>query len=649
MGIMLANAERLAHEVLAEVLMPPSPIDFLSWAERNVIIEEGSFPGAYNRRLFPYFDEILRALGPDDPCRYVTLVGSAQIGKTMLANIFTCGSLVMGRGNFLYCHPTDDNARRWSKMKLSPMMRSIPVMREQFPQRIRDGSDNVLWKERKDGLTTLLITGANSPASLSQVTIHFQVQDDLSKWEMNSAGDPEAQADNRSRAIEFAKIFKVSTPLVIPGCRISKDFETGTQEYPFCPCPHCGHFQILDWDNMLAGLDPAKPEDAHFTCEACGAIIEEQHRPEMLARFEWRARNPAAKREHRSFWIWSAYSYLQSWERIAQEWLKNRGDPAAEKTFLNDTAGKAYRAHGEARPWEEIRDRAAESSYVRGTVPAGALLLMLGIDCQGDRVEWQLVGFGREYRRFVIDYGIIQNHISDPDCQRNLDLLLAKRWKNVVGRQLEIDLTAIDGNAWVEDVWSFARRHPSSKLIMVRGRGDDAAPRLARVKRERNQKTGLLLKYSKRFFHLGVSVLKMSLYRDLAKDDPLATGYIAFPSGLEDEYFQELTAERRVPVKKSGFTVYRWTKDDRQDNEALDTLIQATGAALRFGVYGMSDVGWARIEAERESPHEAQGDLEDLLGAPPRAIGLAMVRPADSSPTVRRVVSSDGIGSKLPR
>jgi hypothetical protein len=56
-------------------------------------------------------------------------------------------------------------------------------------------------------------------------------------------------------------------------------------------------------------------------------VIEEHHRPEMLAGFEWRARNPAAKREHRSFWIWSAYSYLQSWARIAAEWLKARGEP----------------------------------------------------------------------------------------------------------------------------------------------------------------------------------------------------------------------------------------------------------------------------------------------------------------------------------
>ncbi|MFZ3352255.1 MAG: terminase gpA endonuclease subunit [Xanthobacteraceae bacterium] len=615
MTIALANADRVSSEVMAAALKPPPPIDYLSFATRHVVIEDGSFPGPYNRSLFPYFDEILKALGPDDPCRFVTLMGSAQIGKTTVANIFTCGSLVMSKGNFLYVHPTEENARRWSKMKFAPMMRTIAIMRENFPQRARDIADSVMYKERKDGLASLLITGANSPASLSQVTIASQVQDDLSKWEMNSAGDPETQADNRSRAIEFAKVLKVSTPLVVPGCRITRDFESGSREMPYVPCPHCNHFQVLEWDNMLAGFDPSKPDDAHFTCIACGALIEEHHRPRMLECFEWRAQNPAAKREHRSFWIWSAYSYLQSWPRIVQEYLKARGDPGAEKVFLNDTAGKPYRAHGEARPWEELRDRAAQSHYVRGTMPAGALLLMMGIDCQHDRVEWQLIGFGRDYRRYVVEYGIVDRHISDPDCQRNLDLVLQRTWKNAAGRQIGIDMTAIDGNAWTEDVWTFARRHPSSKLIMIRGRGDDAAPRLALVKRERNEKTGRLLKYSKRFYNLGTSALKMGLYRDLAKDDPLTSGYVEFPSGLDDEYFQELTAERRAPVKRNGFTVFRWIKDDRQDNEALDTFVQATGAAIKYGVFGLSDKGWERIAAERESTASVQGDLEDLLSA----------------------------------
>jgi phage terminase large subunit GpA-like protein len=596
---LLANPERLAHEAIAAALRPPAPIDYLVWAEANVSFDD-PIPGPFDRTKFPYFAEILRALSPSDPCRYVTVISSAQIGKTTIGNIFTLGSLTMGRGTVMYCHPTDDNARRWSRMKLSPMMRATPVVAEQFPQRARDGADNVLFKDRRDGLARLLITGANSPASLSQVTSEFLVEDDLSKWEPNAAGDPETQADNRARAIEFAKILKISTPLVLPGCKITRNFELGSQEMPYVPCPHCGEMQVLEWDNMLANLDPEQPEHAHFTCDNCGGVIEEHHRPQMLAGFEWRAQNAAARREHRSFYIWSAYSYLQSWSRIAQEWLKARGDPGAEQTFICDTVGKAYRAQGESPPWETLRDRAAQSHYIRGTIPRGALLYMVGIDCQIDRVEWQLVGFGAEYRRYVIDYGIIGRHISDANCQRNLDLVLARRWKNSVGREFGVDFAAIDGNAWTEDVWSFARRYPSNKLIMVRGRGDDAAPRLALVKRERNESTGKVLARSRRFYNLGVSGLKMSLYRDLQKDDPTARGFVSFPSGLGDDYFQELTAERRTALKHHGFTVYRWVKDDRQDNEALDTAIIATGAALRFGVYSLSDRGWDAFRAQRE-------------------------------------------------
>ena len=153
--------------------------------------------------------------------------------------------------------------------------------------------------------------------------------------------------------------------------------------------PHCQHMQVLTWDNMLSTLNPEHPEDIGFSCVACGCLIEERHRPQMLAGFEWRPRNPAAMRLHRSFWLWSALSPLQSWARIAQEWLKARGDPSAEQVFINDVVGLAFKAQSETTPWEQLRDRAAQSNYVRGTVPDGALLLMLGIDCQGDRTEWQ--------------------------------------------------------------------------------------------------------------------------------------------------------------------------------------------------------------------------------------------------------------------
>lgn len=633
MIVRTTNAAWLAECVLADVLSPPPPVDYLAWAESNIIFSEreSAFPGPYNRTLFPYFDEILRALGPDDPCRVVTIKKSAQLGGTVLANIFTGGSIDMDPSDVLYVHPTENNAQRWSKLKLSPMIRGTPALARHFPMRSRDGLDSVLYKERADGRGAILISGANSPASLSQVTMKRQVQDDLAKWEMNSAGDPETQADTRSRSHEFAKILKISTPLVEPGCRITSNFEKGSQERLYVPCPHCDAFQVLEWENMLADLDEEKPQDAHFTCIECGCEIHEHHRSGMLPRSEWRADNPKAKREHRSFDIWSAYSYLQSFERIAREWLSAKGSPGAEQTFLNDTVGRAYKTLGEAPPWEALRDRAQESDYPRGTIPVGALILTIGIDCQIDRVEWQLVGWGREHHRWIIETGVIPGHIATEGAQALLDGLLEQTWPNRFGQRHRADLAGIDGNAWTEDVWSWVRRWPASRVIMLRGVPSESAPLLMKVKKERNR-AGKLLAYSKRFYNFATSVLKMRLYRNLTKLDPQERGFVGLPQGLDDEYFRQLTSEsRRAKKTKTGFTVYEWVKDPMQANEMLDTALQAEAAAFRLGVHDLPDPIWDRYSTERETPPpDQQLDLEDTLFALPLAPAPATPMPAAS-------------------
>lgn len=620
MCIHVANPLRQAHFAMAEAWEPPPDVDYLEWAKNNISFSdrESEIKGPYNEDLFPLASEILRALSPDDPCRIVTFAKSAQLGGTVLANIFTLGSLDMDPGDFLYVHPTDDNARRWSKMKLAPMLKGTTAVAKLFPTKSRDGSDSVLYKERIDGRGALQISGANSPASLSQVTMKRQVQDDLAKWENNTAGDPETQADSRSKAHQFAKLFKISTPLIKPGCRITKSFEAGSQEVPELPCPHCDHYQVLTWDNMLANLDEAKPEKACFSCVSCGGRIEEHHRKAMLKRHRFVVGNPKMLRYHRSFWWWAAYSVLETWENIARAWIAAKGNPAKEQTFMNDMAGLAYEAAGEAVPWETLKARAEQSHYRRGTIPAGGLLVTIGVDCQKDYVQWQVVAWGRELRRFVVERGVFPGHISEPGCQAALDDLLKSTWPNAVGRRLGPDLLAIDGNAFTEDVWEWAKRHPAHRVIMVRGRGEETAPLIARVKKERNQRTGKVLKYSRRFFNFAASVLKMGLYRLLAKTDPMERGFIAFPTGLEDDYFQQLTAERRKATKnRSGFEVWSWIKDPTQANEDLDTMNQAETAAIKLGVRAFTDAHWDRYEAEREAPLQGQQlDLEDLMGAP---------------------------------
>jgi phage terminase large subunit GpA-like protein len=149
-----------------------------------------------------------------------------------------------------------------------------------------------------------------------------------------------------------------------------KNYEAGSQERFFVPCPHCEAMQTLEWENMLADLDESKPEKAHFTCVECGGVIEQHHRPAMRRRGRVARRQSEGEAVHRSFYIWSAYSELQSWELIARSWLKAKGDPKSEQTFLNDVVGRAYRTTGEAPPWERCATGADSRAQGRGTIPA---------------------------------------------------------------------------------------------------------------------------------------------------------------------------------------------------------------------------------------------------------------------------------------
>ena len=95
------------------------------------------------------------------------------------------------------------------------------------------------------------------------------MQDDLSKWENNDAGEPETQAETRSKAYEDAKILKVSTPTEEGACRISRSYDRGTQEQWHVPCPHCHELQPLEWEwmqrNIDAALEAGKPASAGAT------------------------------------------------------------------------------------------------------------------------------------------------------------------------------------------------------------------------------------------------------------------------------------------------------------------------------------------------------------------------------------------------
>lgn len=596
----LAGSARVAHETAAAVFEPPPEFDINVWAEQHLVLgNESPFPGRYDGSRFPFFRRPLEALGPDDPARTVSLLGSAQIGKTFVALIYIAASLDLDPGGILYVHPTEPNAIRFARTKWRPLIRETPRLAEILDTRqSKEGGNSTLYQERRDGRGSILLGGANSAASLSMISVKRQVQDDLSKWENNRAGDPEAQADSRSKAFPDAKILKLGTALLTGSCRITRVFSQGTQCYYYVPCPHCGHMQPLDPDNFIANIDADAPGLAHFSCVACEGEIQERHRSAMIARGEWRAHNPGAIDE--SFTIWSAYAPLESWERIARGYLAAQGDPASEQTWWNDTGGRAYELPGEAPPWKDLRARGETFGHQLGRVPQGALILTLALDVQDEYVDGVVVGWGRDLNRWVIARVRVEGFIAQPETRAALNRLVDFEWPTFCGTRRRVDLAGIDAGNWLDDVFEWAQGFPKSRVIMLRGVRGDAAPTLAPVRRERRP-DGRPVKYQGRFFNVGVNSLKGALYKFLRVEIPGQRGFIHFAKGLDDDYFEQLTAEKRTPtIDKRGFTVYAWVKPRGQRNEQLDVMVYSQALATKLGWRTISPGGWDRLADLRE-------------------------------------------------
>jgi phage terminase large subunit GpA-like protein len=611
-----------------EGLAPPPLLSLSQWAASYARLPAGAnaMPGRFV--AFGYQKAWLDAI-TDPSVRMVSIMKSARVGATRCLDHAVGYFIHQDPSPVLMVLPRVEDCEDFSRSEILPMLTDTPVLAEITGDiKSRDANQRILKRTFRNG-ASIAFVGANSPAGFRRISARIILLDEVDGYPLEAGfeGDQVALATKRAETFWNKKVVLGSTPLLKYQSRIEKAFAESDQRRYHVPCPQCGHFQTLRWENLHWDKTPDGkhlPETAHFVCEKSGCIIVEADKPAMIAGGRWVAEKPF--NGHAGFHIWTAYSLFPnaSWSNIVGEFLVAHKDPILLRTFTNTTRGEVWEERGTGRPWEELAARVRQSNYKRGTVPKGAILLFLGIDCQIDRIEWQLVGRGPEHRKYIVDYGTIGKPIAEADCQRNLDQLLDRRWANYCGRHMAISLAAIDAGFETDTVLEYCRRHGASKLIAIRGVAGDFTPRIAKVQRERNEKRGTLLKYRNNFFNIGVNTLKTGLYLDLVKDDPNAPGFIAFPSDCEDRFFQELVSESRVAVKKMGQVVWRWEKPDRQANEMLDCYVYGMAAQVKYGCAWISGERWRELETEIDTPGRALGEK---IVAGTRAQAIAAMLP----------------------
>lgn len=620
------NASELVAAALMAGLRPPPRTTVTEWADQHRVLPSkgAAEPGPWRTSRVPYLSEIMDTLSASHPAQRVVMMKSAQTAGTEAGLNWVGWCMATQKTSLLAVQPTLDMAERWSKQRLASMIEDTPALRQIIaPARSRDSGNTTLLKEWPGGV--LVVAGANSASGLRSMPAKYVFLDEVDAYpqELEGEGDPVKLAEARSTTYTRRKVFMVSTPTIVSLSRINKEWQQSDKRRYHLPCPHCGHFQHLVWEN-LTWLDD-QPETAMYKCQECSALIEEQHKAEMLSRGTWIAEHP--ERETVGFHINGLYTppgLGLTWRELVLEWLDAQRDPVRMRTFMNVRLGECYEDPHEKLDWEALKARA--QPYQLRTAPQGCLLVTGGVDVQGNRLVALTLGHGRNDVKWVLDYVELPGDPTRPEVWAALDAHMAQPIVNTLGNVLRVSSYAVDCGYLYDDVQNYVRARRSKGVIAVKGASTYNKPLISRPSKTDYTWKGKAIKGGAEIWMLGVDTGKHMLFARMASDskhEPDAH-LVRFSDQLTDAFFMQLTAEVFDPAKR------RWVKL-RRENEALDTLLYAVAAAMQptIRVHTWKEPAWARLEQALEP---ASGDL--FSQPQPSAASVESKQPKPEPPSV---------------
>lgn len=571
-----ANINHVAENLLAG-LRPPPEMTISQWAEKYRILAgtASSEPGRWSNARTPYLVEIMDELSPQSSATDVVFMKGSQIGgtevliNTALYYIKHCPSPI---GQF---QTTEQTAKRFLKQRENPAFTAMG-MNDLFY------GDEMYIKEFPGGILT---TGwSNSPSNFRSAPFCISLCDEISEWpdDCGGQGDPCELARRRTTNFPRRKLFWNSTPGIEGECRITKMFELGDQRHYQVPCPHCGELHKWEWGNVVWDCDSnekALPQTVRMRCPHCGEEYGEYHKTELMALGQWVAENPDG--EYPSFHINALYSPLgwYSWANAVSDFVKAKGDVNKMKSFTNNVLGEPWSLDGgKVIDPNGLMSRCEE---YEAEVPDGAVVLTAGVDVQDDRLEVEIVGWGKGLENWGITNRILIGNPSEQGVWDALDSILMASYRNSLNENLYVAATLIDsGGHHTDDVYRYTAKRERRNVFACVGKAGLARPLVTRP-----QKTKKSLVYNASLVNVGVDIAKDQFYDWISIENP-GPGYCHFPAKPDEynqEYFAQLTAEKRFKKWVRGSQVWAYKKI-RPRNEALDKRNYARGALNIVGI-----------------------------------------------------------------
>lgn len=534
----------------------------------------------------------------DPRVKKISIMACTQLMKTELINNIVAYFVHQDPSPIIVMQPTVSLAKTWSKDRLAPMIRDTPVLNELIKtKKSRDSGNTLQHKSFPGGHITVI--GSNSPSELASRPVRITLRDEIDKYEDNVEGDPSALIVERAATFWNSLDVGVCSPTVKGRSRIEREYLASDRREFQVDCPYCNHRHYMIWENVK--WQNNDPSTAQYMCPECTTLWTEKDRLQAIDRAQ---RRPdfgyvatAPFNGHAGFRVNKLASPWETIPKLVSKWLIQKNEQTTLKTFINTQLAETWEEKGEAPEHMRLYERRA--LYPINSCPEGVVFLTAGVDVQKDRIELEIVGWGRGKQSWSIDYRVIMGETSTETPYLELDKLLNETWSLANGLEVQLRVLAIDANYNTQHVYNWARKYPSNRVMVVRGMDAQqsilGSPRAADVNH-----AGDKLKRGVKVWPVGVSTLKSEIYGFLnlngAGDDGIyPPGYCHFPQ-YNEEYFKGLTAEQLVKTKNSkGQTVYEWKKTYER-NEPLDCRNYARAAAAMIGIDRFKDEDWDVLE-----------------------------------------------------
>ena len=582
----------MALQIPFDAFTPAPELEIADFAEQNIYLPpEANEPGLIRVDRTPYMREVMNSVKHHPE---TALMCSAQVGKTQALLCITAYFMVHDPCGIMILRPTIQSAEDFSKERVSTMLRDSRVFDDLIaPARSRDSGNTLLHKLFPGGF--LAMAGGNSPSSVSSRAARILLVDEADRLPESAGdeGDPVQLAKKRCTTFWNKRFFINSTPDNISTSKIADWWERSDKRFFHLPCPHCGHYQPLIWENLTYPGKGTKEYDLsqiYYNCENCNEPFPEHLKGEIMLKGKWVS---TATSDIRGYYLWEGYSPWSSWESICQRYQDCYEDPERLRVFQNLTLGRPWQDELVSElDYKKIYYRAEAEGNNRGEITEEMLLLTAGVDVQGDRLECTLFACGAQKYKAVVDHQVFFGNPAQNDVWEKLQGYLELTRVHPLGRKIGVSAVGVDSGFLSEDVYLQVRKRLNRRWFALKGRAGERPIVVSMQVQDKNRFGKSARNF--RAYIVGVDSLKETLFRQVGDE------LVHFPSGLDLEYYEQFTGEKQISFYRNGQAVYKWEKT-AANVEALDCAVYALAAAHLAGV---ANVSWAKAKHKLTKPEE---------------------------------------------